>query len=453
MQQPLLKAHETADYTDAAVAAPALVSVVVPAYRCSASITQALESVFAQTVTNIEVIVVNDGCPDTKRLERVLQPYRHRIRYIKQGHRGPSAARNAGIIAATGKYIAFLDADDYWFSDHLAKQLEPLQGDSSLSLVYSNSLLLQGQEPVATAFGREPQMDSVSFEALVTGNCSISTSSVVASRKALLAAGLFNPRFMRCEDYDLWMRLAQTGHRMAFNRDVQVCHRLFNGLSSNVKSMRQARLDVYESLAADTKLGARRRQLVIRQIARTKALTEFAEAKRLLVSGEFGESLAAAQCANSELQSRTLSIFIFALRTVPALVRVLYRLYGLAVSTKKTIQVAILRSRYRRETQHRVVTGIAAVYPRSPELAGPLPQRPGDKPQSVKTSTAPMDWVELYTAAILERDEAKFTRNASKAQDAIRRHSETLDPSDPEREALEEALHNLEFLTRCTSAA
>ena len=289
MHQPFSKAYETADTPPPALAT-VLVSVVIPAYRCSTSIAQALESVFAQRLTNIEVIVINDACPETDCLERVLQPYRHRIRYEKQSHQGPSAARNKGIAMAAGKYIALLDADDYWFPDHLAKQLQLLQRDPSLSLVYSNCLLLQGDKPVATAFGREPQRDSVSFEALITGDCSITTSSVVCSRQALLDVGLFNPRFLRCEDYDLWTRLAKSGYRFAFRRDLQVCYRLSNGLSSDVQSMRQACIAVYESLASDSTVQPRQRQLVIGQIARTKAVTQVGKAKQLLVHREYEKS-------------------------------------------------------------------------------------------------------------------------------------------------------------------
>jgi glycosyltransferase involved in cell wall biosynthesis len=210
MNQPELRGYESVPgIADIAPPAPVLVSVVISAYQSSASICQALDSVFAQTFKNFEVIVVNDGSPDTAELERVLQPYFPRIQYKKQPNQGPSAARNAGIIAARGKYIALLDANDYWFPDHLAKQVELLQSDSSLSLVYSDCLLLRNQEPVGTAFGREPQLDAVSFEALIDEHCSIATSSIVASRQALLETGLFDPRFIRCEDYDLWTRLAQ----------------------------------------------------------------------------------------------------------------------------------------------------------------------------------------------------------------------------------------------------
>src|SRR5205085_2412859 len=132
--------------------------------------------------------------------------------------------------------------------------------------------------------------------------CSIATSSIVASRQALLEAGLFNPRFIRCEDYDLWIRLAHSGRRMAFSRDVQLCHRVFNGLSSDLDSMRQARIDVYQKLASEAQLTARQRQLINQQIAFTKAISQLAQAKSFLVSGQYHKSRAAAQSANSELQ-------------------------------------------------------------------------------------------------------------------------------------------------------
>src|SRR6266404_7765519 len=75
-----------------------LVSVVIPAYRCSQYIAQAVQSVLAQTFPAHELIVVNDGSPDTPLLEAALAPYKDSIRYIKQPTRGPSGARNTGIV-------------------------------------------------------------------------------------------------------------------------------------------------------------------------------------------------------------------------------------------------------------------------------------------------------------------------------------------------------------------
>jgi glycosyltransferase involved in cell wall biosynthesis len=346
--QPYERLSEGGNITPAATV---VVSVVIPAFQCSASICQALDSVFAQTFTNFEVIVVNDGSPDSDDLERVLHPYLSRIRYQKQANQGPAAARNAGILAARGTYIALLDADDYWFPDHLAKQVELLQRDSSLSLVYSDSLLLRKRQLVGTAFGREPQLDTVSFEALITEHCSIGTSSIVASRQALLEAGLFNPRFIRCEDYDLWARLAHMGRRIAYSRDVQLCHRVFNGLASDLEAMRQARIDVYERLAADLQLSTPQQQLIRQQIAHTKAMSQLAQARKFLLSRDYRKARTAAQSANSELHRWSLRAFILTLHTAPALSRILYRVYEVGLSTRKGLQIATLRRRYAMEHQ------------------------------------------------------------------------------------------------------
>src|SRR5919197_986029 len=94
-----------------------LVSIVIPAYRASDHIRRALDSVFAQTFPDFEVIVVSDGSPDGSELEIILASYAGQIRYFSQPHRGAGAARNAGVRAARGRYVAFLDADDCWTRD------------------------------------------------------------------------------------------------------------------------------------------------------------------------------------------------------------------------------------------------------------------------------------------------------------------------------------------------
>ena len=91
-----------------------LVSVVIPAYNVGNLIAQTLDSVFAQRYRNFEVVVVNDGSPDTPALEAALAPFRDRITYVVQENAGPSAARNAGIEHSRGDLIAFLDGDDIW---------------------------------------------------------------------------------------------------------------------------------------------------------------------------------------------------------------------------------------------------------------------------------------------------------------------------------------------------
>ena len=104
--------------------APPLVSVIIPAYMAAAYIHETLESVFRQTYRNFEVILINDGSPDTEDFERAIAPYRDRIIYIRQENGGPSAARNTGIRRARGEYLAFLDSDDVWYPTCLAALVE-----------------------------------------------------------------------------------------------------------------------------------------------------------------------------------------------------------------------------------------------------------------------------------------------------------------------------------------
>src|SRR3954470_23864164 len=99
-----------------------LVSVIIPAYNASTFIGETLDSVFGQTFTDFEVILVNDGSPDTDDLERVLPRFAGTLRYLKQENRGAAAARNAGLRAAKGDLVAFLDADDSVCSTFLEKQ-------------------------------------------------------------------------------------------------------------------------------------------------------------------------------------------------------------------------------------------------------------------------------------------------------------------------------------------
>ena len=116
-----------------------LVSVIIPAYNVERYIKEALDSVFSQTYQHFEVIVVNDGTPDTPALEQILQPYLDRIVYLKQENRGLSGARNTGLRAATGDLVALLDADDIWLPDYLDKQVTYLRENPDKDLVYCNA--------------------------------------------------------------------------------------------------------------------------------------------------------------------------------------------------------------------------------------------------------------------------------------------------------------------------
>ncbi len=298
-----------------------LVSVVIPAYNSSAYIAAALDSVFQQTFSSHEVIVVNDGSPDTPALEAVLKPYFSRLRYFRQENRGPSAARNLGIRESRGRYVAMLDSDDFWIPNHLARQVDYLTRDATLGLVYANNMQFSDGEVVGAAFDIVPQTRQVTLESLLAEHCTVNTSSVVVSRAALLKAGLFDESLNRCEDFDLWLRLASQGVRMTYDSEVQVFHRLGDGLSSKSDPMKRARAEVYRKAVATLSLNASQQEIVAVKLKQLEIEIEVEVAKEHLEAGRFREARLAVQRANSLAPAAKLQLAGAGLRICPLLLR------------------------------------------------------------------------------------------------------------------------------------
>ena len=295
-----------------------LVSVVVPAYNAAPYIGATLESVFAQTFRDLEVLVVNDGSPDTPDLEIALEARQSQIRYIRQENRGPGSARNAGIRSARGNYIAFLDSDDFWLPHHLAKQVEHLQADPSLQMVYANGLCLRGDVPVGILFDTSPQSLPIDLDCLLHERSTVITSSVVALRQALLNIGMFDEQLRRVEDYDLWLRLAQSGGRISFTREIQIGHRQANGLAADWKLMRRALIQVYEKHLAVGILNEQQARFVRQKIHSISMAIEFRDAKQALLEGQFSAALESVQKVQASDRSWKLDLAQIGLRRFPA---------------------------------------------------------------------------------------------------------------------------------------
>jgi glycosyltransferase involved in cell wall biosynthesis len=306
--------------------APA-VSIIMPAYRAAAYIAAALDSVFAQTFTSYEVIVVNDGSPDTEELERVLEPYRDRIVYIKQENKGVSAARNAAIRVARAPFIAQLDPDDLWEPEYLAVQMETLRRDASLDVLYPNALVF-GDMPEA---GRNfmdvaPSEGQVTFESLVMQRCTVMTC-VTARREMVLRAGLYDESLNCSEDFDLWLRIVKAGGRIGYHRRVLVRYRRHRGsLSSDPLWVCENALRVMDKIERTMTLTDDEREVVGRARARFRATHSFYKGKRAFTEGDTKTAIECLKEANSFFKSRKTALVLVLLRLAPQL---LLRTYDL----------------------------------------------------------------------------------------------------------------------------
>lgn len=206
-------------YTPDLPPAPA-VSVIIPAYQCEEVIEDALRSALAQTWSDREIIVVNDGCPRTNDLERVLTHYRNCITYMRRPHGGPGAARNTALQFARGRYLAFLDADDVWHPEFLEKLAAILESDRTIDVAYCDAVFEGGEFDGRRFMSVFPSGPECSATAMLGGECTVLSSGALARASRVREAGPFDESLGIGEDYDLWLRLMLDGARFVPVRDV-----------------------------------------------------------------------------------------------------------------------------------------------------------------------------------------------------------------------------------------
>jgi glycosyltransferase involved in cell wall biosynthesis len=193
------------------------VSVVIPTYNRADVLGEAIDSAFAQGVSDLEVVVVDDGSTDET--PQLLEAYQLRhgsaLTVIRQENAGESAARNEGIRRARHELVALLDSDNRWRPDKLEKQLAIHRAESEVEFSFT------GYETIGTEQGERVVLDKWStdprdaLEQLLVG-CCINTSTVVATKRVLMEAGPFDTSLRCCQDHDLWLRLAAGGCRIGY---------------------------------------------------------------------------------------------------------------------------------------------------------------------------------------------------------------------------------------------
>lgn len=266
----------------------ARVSVVIPCYNSAHLVRDAVASVVAQEEPGVEVLVVDDGSQDRDALEAALEPFKDGVRLLCEEHRGVSATRNRGIEVARAPFVAFLDADDIWMPGFLQRQLTFLES-SNADLVYCDARLFgpRASDTPTTVMDKFPSRGEVTLPGVLTKECQVVMSTVVARTDAVRAAGGFDPDLGRCEDLDLWVRMLEQGARLAYHRDVLVRRRVHgHNVSSNAMAMAEAAHRVVFRYADHPGLDARARRAVRRHLLSLEGEFHLERAKVRLTQGD-----------------------------------------------------------------------------------------------------------------------------------------------------------------------
>ncbi len=302
------------------------VSVIVPAYNVARFLPETLRSALAQTVPPHEIVVINDGSPDTPELERALAPFRDHIVYLVQENRGLSGARNTGIRAATGDFIALLDGDDLWEPTYLESQLAFLAAHPALDLVYCNARffgdsIYAGQDYMTVC----PSTGEPTAAALLSRRCHVFVS--VLARAAVLKQLEFDESLRSSEDFDCWLRLTAAGHRIGYHRDVLVQYRKHRAsLSADPTWMAQANLRVLRNAASLWLADSEEGRLLAVATARKSAELDTVRGKQALADRDIPSAITHLQSANNFYRSPKLRAILTAMQLAPGLVRALFTL-------------------------------------------------------------------------------------------------------------------------------
>ncbi len=180
------------------------ISVIIPSFNREKTVVRAINSVLEQNYPNIELIVVDDGSSDNT-ATILKKKYLKSLILLEQTNQGVSSARNRGVEQSSGKWIAFLDSDDYWHPKKLAYQIQALELLPDLKILQTQEIWIRNGRRVNPRIKHKKPKGWIFNKSLKL--CCISPSSVLIEKALFCDAGGFDEDLLACEDYDLWLRI------------------------------------------------------------------------------------------------------------------------------------------------------------------------------------------------------------------------------------------------------
>lgn len=295
-----------------------VVSVIIPAYNTARYIGEALDSVFDQTFRDCEVIVVNDGSPDTADLEAVLQKYGNQIRYFKQENRGPASARNTGMRHAKGQFLVFLDGDDIWLPDFLTDMLDFLEKNPFIDMACADCVYFGDPKWEGTSWqSLHPLESPVTFEKLLPTHGGACMFVALLRKDTVLKVGFFDEELRILEDYHYWMRLVYHGGKLAYVPRILGKRRMHPGSLTYKGEILPYAVDALQRLSAIIAPGTTEASLVQKELAFTRSRLALREGKRKLVAHDYEGARKHLSEAYTAVPSRKIRFVLVGLRWAP----------------------------------------------------------------------------------------------------------------------------------------
>ena len=247
---------------------PPRISVIIPAYNRARLLAEAIDSVLAQTHSDFELIVVDDGSTDDT--PSLLDGYGAGIRVFRQVNRGVSAARNEGIRMARGELIAFLDSDDLWLPEKLSAQTAFFNAHPESRICQTEEIWIRNGVRVNPRRRHRKPTGDIFLPSLQL--CLVSPSAVMLRRELFQEIGLFDESLPACEDYDLWLRVSRLYPVHLVETPLVVKRGGHADQLSKKPGLDRYRVQSLAKLLRDTDLGTERKAAVLQTLQRKCAV-------------------------------------------------------------------------------------------------------------------------------------------------------------------------------------